>query len=52
MLLFPVFINAFILINYLMFINEDSIMFNLSKDNEADALKLIEKVYDVGPESG
>jgi hypothetical protein len=33
------------LFNFLIFIKEDSIMFNLSEDNESGALILIDKIY-------
>jgi MFS family permease len=43
--LIPVVINVIMLLNFVIFIKEDSIMFNLSEDNEAEALILIDKVY-------
>lgn len=33
------------LVNFVLFIKEDSIMFNLSAENEEEALILIDKVY-------
>ena len=38
-------INIWMLSSFLSFINEDSIMFNLSIDNEDEAMVLIKKVY-------
>lgn len=43
--LIPVIINVIMLLNFVLFINEDSIMFNLSEENEEQALILIDKVY-------
>lgn len=51
-LFFPIIVNGFILMNFLLYIQEDSIMFNLSEGNEECALKLIVKVYDVSEVSG
>ena len=45
-LFFPFIVNSLILINYMVYIKEDSIMFNLSQGEEAGALRLIEKIYD------
>ena len=33
------------LISYIININEDSVMFNLSIDKDEDAMKLIKKIY-------
>lgn len=41
----PLFINVLMLINFALFIQEDSIMFNLSENRDDDAIKLIKKVY-------
>ena len=51
-LFFPIIINSMILTNYCLYIKEDSIMFNLSNGDEDSSLRLIEKIYDVGPSSG
>jgi hypothetical protein len=45
MYIFPCFLNIWMLFNMLVFIKEDSIMFNLSKDDDESALRLIDKVY-------
>ena len=42
---FPCFLNVWMLFNMCVFIREDSIMFNLSKDDEEGAKRLIDKVY-------
>lgn len=51
-LLFPVIVNGFLLINYSLYIQEDSIMFNLSTGDEESAIQLVERIYDVSPGSG
>lgn len=43
--IFPCFLNIWMLFNFSIFIKEDSIMFNLSKDDEESALRLIDKLY-------
>lgn len=43
--LIPVFVNIIMLFNFTVFIKEDSIMFNLSQDNDQEALVLIDKIY-------
>ena len=43
--LIPVTINLIMLINFSLFIKEDSIMFNLGQGNDKEALLLIDKVY-------
>ena len=45
MYIFPCFLNMWMLFNMLVFIKEDSIMFNLSKDDDESAMRLIDKVY-------
>lgn len=50
-LFFPLIINGLALLSYKLFIKEDSIMFNLSRGEDVAALRLIEKVYDVGSSS-
>ena len=42
---FPIFINLFMITSFKLFINEESIMFSLSKDDDESALRLIKKVY-------
>lgn len=44
--LIPVMMNIIMLINFNLFIKEDSIMFNLSKGNDEGARNLIKKIYD------
>ena len=46
MYLIPVGINLIMLFNFSVFIKKDSIMFNLSQDNDNEALYLIDKIYD------
>lgn len=41
----PCFLNMWMLFSMYFFIQDDSIMFNLSKDDEESALRLIEKIY-------
>lgn len=41
----PCLINIWMLFSMTFFIQEDSIMFNLSKDDDESAMRLIEKVY-------
>jgi hypothetical protein len=43
--LIPVMINVIMLVNFIVFIREDSIMFSLSEDRDSEALKLINNVY-------
>ena len=45
MYLFPVLVNTFMITCFTLLIQEDSIMFNLSQGNDAQALNLIKKVY-------
>ena len=52
MLIFPVFVGVTMLILFIVYIKEDSIMFNLSKGDDSNALKLIEKIYDLSPANG
>ena len=42
---FPVIVCVWMLLSYLININEDSVMFNLSTGNEKDAMKIIKKIY-------
>lgn len=42
----PCFLNIWMLFSMFAFIKDDSIMFNLSQDDEQGALRLIDKVYD------
>ena len=42
---FPMLINFWMLSSFLFFINDDSIMYNLSLDREEEALRLIKKIY-------
>ena len=44
------FLNLVMLVNFFLFIKEDSIMFNLSIDNDESALNLIRKVYETKDE--
>lgn len=41
----PCFLNIWMLFSMIFFIQDDSIMFNLSKDDDESAMRLIEKVY-------
>jgi hypothetical protein len=41
----PILVNTWMLLGFLLFVKEDSIMFNLSEGKEAEALVLIKKVY-------
>ena len=41
----PIIINFIMIINFNVFIQEDSIMYNLSENKDDNALKLIKKVY-------
>ena len=43
--LIPVAINVFMITVFLIFIQEDSIMFNISNNDDLSALNLIKKVY-------
>ena len=43
--IFPCFLNIWMLFNMFVFIREDSIMFNLSKEDDEGAMRLIDKVY-------
>jgi hypothetical protein len=42
---FPILVNGWMLLGFFLFIKEDSIMYNLSVDNEEGALQLIKRVY-------
>ena len=42
----PCFLNIWMLFSMFTFIKDDSIMFNLSKDDDESALRLIDKIYD------
>ena len=44
---FPALLNLAMLLIFLFIIKEDSIMYNLSADNETNALNLIRKVYKI-----
>ena len=41
----PLILNFYMLFIFIVFIKEDSIMFNLSQDNDSKALVLIDKIY-------
>lgn len=43
--IFPLLLNCIILFNFCFFIKADSIMFNLSNDNEEEAMVMIERIY-------
>jgi hypothetical protein len=49
---FPVFLNCIMLFNFLLFIKEEPIMYNLSKEEDAKALILIKKVYHADEDHG
>jgi uncharacterized BrkB/YihY/UPF0761 family membrane protein len=42
----PLLVNMFMIFSFIVFIQEDSIMFNISHNRDEQALKLINKVYD------
>ena len=43
--IFPCIINVIMLVIYITMINTDSIMHNINKNNDKEALVLIEKIY-------
>ena len=45
-LFLPIIINGLMLLNFMVNINAEPIMYALSIDDDAEAMKLIEKVYD------
>ena len=42
---FPMLINSWMILAFLLFVREDSIIYSLSHDNEEQALRLVKKVY-------
>ena len=46
MYLFPMMINCIMILNFMLFIKTDPIMFNISHDRDDEALELIDRVYD------
>ena len=46
MYLFPMIINSIMLLNFVLFIKREPIMFSVSRDEDEEALKLIDRVYD------
>jgi len=44
--IFPTLINCLMLLSFYFFIDSEPIMFSISQNNDVEALKLIDRIYD------